>query len=74
MSSMHSAIKMLIARITLVHQLLLKMQSGEAAAREGGPWPGWGWSTCCDGLLQQRSPPALPPPALLALPLMPLVR
>lgn len=28
MTTMHSAIKMLIARITLVHTLLLKMQSG----------------------------------------------
>ncbi|KAL4437304.1 hypothetical protein ABPG75_004443 [Micractinium tetrahymenae] len=29
MSSMHSAIKMLISRVALLHQLLLKMQSGE---------------------------------------------
>lgn len=29
LGSMHSAIKMLISRVALLHQMLLKMQSGE---------------------------------------------
>lgn len=29
LGSMHSAIKMLISRVALLHQMLLKMQSGQ---------------------------------------------
>ena len=38
MTSMHSAIKMLISRVELLHQLLLKMQSGGRAGH-AGPLP-----------------------------------
>lgn len=47
LGSMHSAIKMLISRVALLHQMLLKMQSGEGSSGEGR-WH-WGsavWSTC----------------------------